>query len=176
MRAAVGVALGLAALSLVMIGALALFLPRLIDGPRLLALVGGPGATDLAHRLAFVRLSTGLWPPRIVLDGPRLDPEPLSGGSGLGLIRAQRAELTLSPRALLRGTLRAQALRIDGLELRQAIQKQLNKVESSNRFSREVSVGQGREILQADREEQEIAQACKRLAHFTEVIKIAVKL
>ncbi len=118
MRAAVGVALGLAALSLVMIGALALVLPRLIDGPRLLALVGGPGATDLAHRLAFVRLSTGLWPPRIVLDGPRLDPEPLSSGSGLGLIRAQRAELTLSPLALLRGTLRAQALRIDGLELR----------------------------------------------------------
>ncbi|MGK0189400.1 MAG: TnpA family transposase, partial [Verrucomicrobiales bacterium] len=52
---------------------------------------------------------------------------------------------------------------IDDLELRQAIQKQLNKVESSNRFSREVSVGQGREIIQADRQEQEIAQACKRL-------------
>ena len=52
---------------------------------------------------------------------------------------------------------------IDDLELRQSIEKQLNKVESSNRFSREVSVGQGREILQADRQEQEIAQACKRL-------------
>ncbi|MGK0189067.1 MAG: TnpA family transposase, partial [Verrucomicrobiales bacterium] len=52
---------------------------------------------------------------------------------------------------------------IDDLELRQAIEKQLNKVESSNRFSREVSVGQGREILQADRQEQEIAQSCKRL-------------
>ena len=52
---------------------------------------------------------------------------------------------------------------IDDLELRQSIEKQLNKVESSNRFSREVSVGQGREILQADRQEQEVAQACKRL-------------
>ena len=52
---------------------------------------------------------------------------------------------------------------IDDPELRQSIEKQLNKVESSNRFSREVSVGQGREILQADRQEQEVAQACKRL-------------
>ncbi len=52
---------------------------------------------------------------------------------------------------------------IDDLELRQSIEKQLNKVESSNRFSREVSVGQGREILQSDRQEQEVAQACKRL-------------
>ncbi len=52
---------------------------------------------------------------------------------------------------------------IDDLELRQSIEKQLNKVESSNRFSREVSVGQGREIFQTDRQEQEIAQACKRL-------------
>ena len=52
---------------------------------------------------------------------------------------------------------------IDDLGLRQSIEKQLNKVESSNRFSREISVGQGREILQADRQEQEVAQACKRL-------------
>jgi TnpA family transposase len=52
---------------------------------------------------------------------------------------------------------------IDDLDLRQSIEKQLNKVESSNRFSREVSVGNGREILQADRQEQEIAQGCKRL-------------
>ena len=56
---------------------------------------------------------------------------------------------------------------IDDLELRQSIEKQLNKVESSNRFSREVSVGQGREILQADRQEQEVAQACKRLVKNT---------
>ncbi|MDA7887145.1 Tn3 family transposase [bacterium] len=52
---------------------------------------------------------------------------------------------------------------IDDLELRQSIEKQLNKVESSNRFSREVSVGNGREILQSDRQEQEVAQSCKRL-------------
>jgi len=52
---------------------------------------------------------------------------------------------------------------IDDLELRQSIEKQLNKVESSNRFSREISVGNGREIFQSDRQEQEISQSCKRL-------------
>ena len=52
---------------------------------------------------------------------------------------------------------------IDDVELRQAIEKQLNKVESSHRFSRDISIGNGREILQSEKQEQEIAEACKRL-------------
>ncbi|MDA0813878.1 MAG: Tn3 family transposase, partial [Verrucomicrobia bacterium] len=52
---------------------------------------------------------------------------------------------------------------IDDLALRQAIEKQLNKVELANRFTRAVAVGNPREFTQAEKEEQEIAEACNRL-------------
>ena len=52
---------------------------------------------------------------------------------------------------------------IDDLELRQAIEKQLNKVEQANKFTRAVAVGNPNEFTQAEKEEQEIAEACNRL-------------
>lgn len=52
---------------------------------------------------------------------------------------------------------------IDDVELRQAIEKQLNKVELANRFTRAVAVGNPREFTQTEKEEQEIAEACNRL-------------
>ena len=52
---------------------------------------------------------------------------------------------------------------IDDLELRQAIEKQLNRIELANRFTRAVAVGNPREFTQAEKEEQEIAEACNRL-------------
>ena len=52
---------------------------------------------------------------------------------------------------------------VDDLELRQTIGKQLNKVELANRFTRAVAVGNPREFIQAEKEEQEIAEACNRL-------------
>lgn len=52
---------------------------------------------------------------------------------------------------------------LDELELRQAIEKQLNKVELANRFTRAVAVGNPREFTQAEKEDQEIAEACNRL-------------
>jgi len=52
---------------------------------------------------------------------------------------------------------------IDDVELRQIVEKQLNKIEISHRFSREISIGNGREMLQAEKQDQEIAEACKRL-------------
>lgn len=52
---------------------------------------------------------------------------------------------------------------LDDLDLRQAIEKQLNKVELANRFTRAVAVGNPREFTQAEKEEQEIAEACNRL-------------
>ncbi|HJN25955.1 MAG TPA: Tn3 family transposase [Rhodospirillales bacterium] len=52
---------------------------------------------------------------------------------------------------------------VDDLELRQAIEKQLNKVELANKFTRAVAVGNPREFTQAEKEEQEIAEACNRL-------------
>ncbi len=51
----------------------------------------------------------------------------------------------------------------DDLALRQAIEKQLNKVELANRFTRAVAVGNPREFTQTEKEEQEIAEACSRL-------------
>lgn len=52
---------------------------------------------------------------------------------------------------------------LDDLKLRQAIEKQLNKVELANRFTRAVAVGNPREFAQVEKEEQEIAEACNRL-------------
>jgi len=52
---------------------------------------------------------------------------------------------------------------LDEVELRQAIEKQLNKIELANRFTRAVAVGSPREFVQAEKEEQEIAETCNRL-------------
>lgn len=52
---------------------------------------------------------------------------------------------------------------LDEVRLRQAIEKQLNKVELANRFTRAVAVGSPREFMQAEKEEQEIAESCNRL-------------
>ena len=51
----------------------------------------------------------------------------------------------------------------DDIDLRQAIEKQLNKVELANGLTRAVAVGNPREFVQTEKEEQEIAEACNRL-------------
>ena len=52
---------------------------------------------------------------------------------------------------------------IDQVELRQAIEKQLSKVELANSFTRAVAVGNPRGIEHAEKEAQEIAEGCNRL-------------
>lgn len=52
---------------------------------------------------------------------------------------------------------------IDDVGLRQRIEKQLNKVESANRFSKAVFFGNNAEFIFASQEEQNIANNCKRL-------------
>ena len=52
---------------------------------------------------------------------------------------------------------------IDEIELRQAIEQQLNKVELANKFTRAVAVGSPQEFTQVEKEEQTIAEACNRL-------------
>ena len=52
---------------------------------------------------------------------------------------------------------------IDSLELRQAIQKQLNVIELANRFSSAVSVANGGEMIFSTHREQLISDACKNL-------------
>lgn len=52
---------------------------------------------------------------------------------------------------------------IDNLELRQAIQKQLNKIELANKFSDAVFFDNNQEFKQGSREEQKIAMSCKIL-------------
>ena len=52
---------------------------------------------------------------------------------------------------------------LDDLTLRQAVEQQLSRVELANRFTRDVAVGNPREFLQAEKEDQEIAEACNRL-------------
>ena len=51
----------------------------------------------------------------------------------------------------------------DDLQFRQAIEKQLNKVEGSNKFSKAVSFGHNQEFIQSEKEDQEIAEACRRV-------------
>ena len=52
---------------------------------------------------------------------------------------------------------------IDDLEFRQAIEKQLNKGENSNKFSNAVTVGNNQEFLHGEGIEQQIADGCRRL-------------
>ena len=52
---------------------------------------------------------------------------------------------------------------IDDLELRQAIEKQLNKVENSNRFSDAIFFANNQEFQVETQEEQEVIEHCKRL-------------
>jgi cytochrome c551/c552 len=47
--------------------------------------------------------------------------------------------------------------------LRQAIEKQMNKIESANKFSRAVSQESGQELPYGEKAEQEIAGGCRRL-------------
>jgi TnpA family transposase len=52
---------------------------------------------------------------------------------------------------------------IDAVELRQAIEKQLNKGESANKFSKAISFGNNHDFLYGERVEQELAEGCRRL-------------
>ena len=51
----------------------------------------------------------------------------------------------------------------DDLQFKQAIEKQLNKVEGSNKFSKAISFGHNQEFIQSEKESQEIAEGCRRL-------------
>jgi TnpA family transposase len=52
---------------------------------------------------------------------------------------------------------------LDDLKLRQAIEKQLNKMESANKFEKAIFYGSNQEFQQETKEEQLIAEGCKRL-------------
>jgi len=52
---------------------------------------------------------------------------------------------------------------LDDMQLRQDIEKQLNKVELANRLTRAIAVGSPREFIYAEKEEHEIAESCNRL-------------
>lgn len=52
---------------------------------------------------------------------------------------------------------------LNDVEFRQAIEKQLNKVELANCFTKAVAVGDPRGFTQAEKEDQEIAERCNRL-------------
>jgi TnpA family transposase len=52
---------------------------------------------------------------------------------------------------------------IDDVELRQAIQGQLSKQENSNQFGKAVFHGNNQKFRQSSKEEQLIAEGCKRL-------------
>jgi TnpA family transposase len=52
---------------------------------------------------------------------------------------------------------------VDDPELRQAIEKQLNTVEGSHKFAKAISFGHNHEFIQSEKEDQEIAEGCRRL-------------
>lgn len=51
----------------------------------------------------------------------------------------------------------------DDHEFRQAVEKQLNKGEGANKFSKAISFGHNNEFIQSEKEDQEIAEGCRRL-------------
>jgi TnpA family transposase len=51
----------------------------------------------------------------------------------------------------------------DDCQFRQAIEKQLNKGEGANKFSKAISFGHNNEFIQSEKEDQEIAEGCRRL-------------
>lgn len=52
---------------------------------------------------------------------------------------------------------------IDNVELRQAVEKQLNKGENANKFADATYFGRNQEFLHAEKSEQEMADGCNRL-------------
>jgi len=52
---------------------------------------------------------------------------------------------------------------VDEVEIRQAIEKELNKLEHTNRFAKAVFHDNNHEFRQETREEQLVAEGCKRL-------------
>lgn len=52
---------------------------------------------------------------------------------------------------------------IDDVELRQSIEKQLNRIELSNKFAKAISFDNNHEMLYSSKEEQDIAVNCQRL-------------
>ena len=52
---------------------------------------------------------------------------------------------------------------MDDVELRQAIEKQLNKGENANQFSKAISFGNHHDFLYGEKVEQELAEGCRRL-------------
>jgi len=52
---------------------------------------------------------------------------------------------------------------IDDVELRQAIEKQLNKGENAHQFSKAISFGNHHDFLYGEKVEQELAEGCRRL-------------
>ena len=49
------------------------------------------------------------------------------------------------------------------MELRQAIEQQLNKGESANKVSKAISFGNNHDFLSGEKVEQELAEGCRRL-------------
>jgi TnpA family transposase len=52
---------------------------------------------------------------------------------------------------------------VDEIDLRQAIEQQLSRIELAHRFTGDVAVGNPREFEQTDKESQEVAECCNRL-------------
>jgi TnpA family transposase len=52
---------------------------------------------------------------------------------------------------------------VDEVDLRMAIEAQLNKIELANRFTRAVAVGSPRDFIFAQQEDQQVAESCNRL-------------
>ncbi len=52
---------------------------------------------------------------------------------------------------------------VDDPELRQSIEKQLNKIEHAQRFAKAIAFGNSQEVSQAEKEDQEITAECRRL-------------
>ena len=107
--------LGILGLVLVglLLGGLALWLPRLVERPEVRERIAGAAREATGRELSWKHLEVALLPPRLLVQAPLLaDP---SGKNPP--LRAERLSLRVALLPLLRRTLRVDAVSLDGLEL-----------------------------------------------------------
>lgn len=115
MRSLLRVALAVALLAAVVLAGLALYLPRVVDGPEVRARIASEARKATGREFSYADLSFGLLPPRLVLRQPAL------AGAEPGappFLEAQEVDLVLEVLPLLARAVVFHSLRVEGATLR----------------------------------------------------------
>jgi len=112
MRLAIRLLLGLAALLVVALVALAIALPGIAKRPEVRAEIARAALEATGRELRFGELDAGVLPPRLIVEGPEL-----VARKGDAPLRADRVALRLALLPLLAGRIGVDTLTLDGADL-----------------------------------------------------------